>query len=161
VASDLINAGSVRLQRLLPLGRPILLVFYKPGSWTAVDVLHFAADKHRLGVTVLGMAVGGETSLVQKQHAELKLQFPILAGKGFNLTYGVDATPCFVLLDGHGIVRGTYTGWGSETAQEISEELGRWLGRRGREARVGSLESTVSSPHQGVTYKPNYPTPDP
>jgi hypothetical protein len=127
VATDLINQESVRLQRLLALGRPILLVFFKPGSWIAPEVLQFASDKRRLGVTVLGMEVGGETAVVQKQHADLKLQFPILAGKGFNLTYDVNATPCFVLLDGHGIVRGTYTGWGSETAQEISQELGRCL----------------------------------
>jgi hypothetical protein len=144
VATDLINQESVRLQRLLPLGRPILMVFFKPNSWTASEVLHFGADKHRLGVTVLGMAVGGDTSAVRKQHSELGLKFPILSGKGFNLTYGVDATPRFVLLDAHGLVRGSYTGWGSETAQEINRELERL--RKSSKARgEGAAQDKISS----------------
>jgi peroxiredoxin len=125
VATDLIHDGSVRLYR--QLGQPILLVFYNPASQTAAEVLRFAGSQHRLGVTVLGMAVSDDVEGVRRQHADLRLAFPVLAGKGFKASYGVDATPRLVILDAQGIVRGGYTGWGSETPSEVSHELKRWL----------------------------------
>jgi peroxiredoxin len=130
VATDLLRQESVHLHRLL--GRPILLVFFNPSSPTATPVLRFANTRRRAGVTVLGMSLGDDVEAVKKQHASLQLTFPIVAGKGFHDTYGVDATPRFVLLDAQGIVRGTYTGWGSETAGEINEDLQGLLARGGR-----------------------------
>jgi peroxiredoxin len=127
VATDLIQGGSVRLHRLL--GRPVLLVFFNPASATARPVLRFAADKQQRGVTVVGMAVTDDVAAVKKLHADLRLAFPVLAGKGFHVSYGVDATPRMVLLDAEGIVRGAYTGWGSETPREVTEELRNWLRR--------------------------------
>jgi peroxiredoxin len=121
VAADLLRPESYHLHRLL--GRPILLVFFNPASPTAGDVLRFANEKHRAGATVLGMSVSDDVEAVKKQHAELQLNFPIAAGRGFYVSYGVDATPRIVVLDAQGIVRGTYTGWGSETAAEVNEVL--------------------------------------
>jgi peroxiredoxin len=125
VATDYILQQPVRLQRLL--GRPILLLFYNPNSPTAREVLQLAKDKQRLGAVVLGMAVTSDGDAVRKQHADLHLTFPILAGNGVKVSYGVDATPRIILLDKDGVVRGAYTGWGTPTPAEISAELGRWL----------------------------------
>jgi peroxiredoxin len=125
MATDLIRQESVRLHRLL--GRPLLIVFFKPESETAGQVLRFAAEQQRRGVTVLGMAVSDEAEAVRRQHAELKLAFPVLSGKGFGITYGATVTPRLIVLDARGIVRGTYTGWGSETPQEVREEIERCL----------------------------------
>jgi len=41
------------------------------------------------------------------------------------LSYAVDATPKFVVLDADGVVRGSYTGWGPETPRGVVEELKR------------------------------------
>jgi peroxiredoxin len=125
VATDYIKQQSMRLHRLL--GRPILLIFYNPNSPTAREILRFANDKQRLGVAVLGLAVTSDANAVRKQHADLRLTFPVAAGDGFKVTYGVDATPRIILLDKDGTVRGAYTGWGTPTPGEINEELSRWL----------------------------------
>jgi hypothetical protein len=127
VATDLLRRESVRLHRLL--GRPLLLVFFNPAFETAPHVLSFASDEQRRGITVLGMAVSDDVDAVRQQHADLRLGYPILAGKGFSTTYGVETTPRLIVLDAKGIVRGTYTGWGSETAQEVHDEIGRCLPR--------------------------------
>jgi peroxiredoxin len=125
VATALTREGSVRLRHLL--GKPVLLIFYNPAFPTAGEVLRFAAAQGRRGVTVLGLAVSDDVGAVCKQHAELRLKFPVVSGKGFSMTYGVDATPRLVVLDAEGVVRGTYTGWGADTAREVAGELGQWL----------------------------------
>ena len=39
--------------------------------------------------------------------------------------YGIEATPKCVLIDAGGMVRGSWLGWGEETAEEIVAELKR------------------------------------
>jgi peroxiredoxin len=124
LVSDLITRDSVRLRRLL--GQPILLVFFSPTSKSCPEILRFAqdmCDKTPDGIRVLGLAVSNDAQLVARQRQELKLTFPVAAGQGLRVSYGVDATPKMVLLDSAGIVRGGYVGWGPETPQLISEEL--------------------------------------
>ena len=43
--------------------------------------------------------------------------------------FGVDGTPRFVVLDGQGIVRAAWTGWGMHTAAEVSQQLEKWMGK--------------------------------
>jgi hypothetical protein len=107
----------------------VLLVFYHPASPTSEEVLHFAqklAADHPGHVNVVGMSVSDDGALVRKQHAELKLSFPVLSGGGLRVSYAVEDTPKFVLLDAAGVVRGAYLGWGRETAGEVLAELARW-----------------------------------
>jgi peroxiredoxin len=128
VVTELVNGQSVRLYRLL--GRPVLLVFYNPGTDIGRQVLRFGqtvSEKYRTGVTVLGLAVTDDEALVRRQCEELRLTFPILEGKSLHQTFGVDGTPRFVVLDGDGILRNGYTGWGEHTAHEVAQELQRWL----------------------------------
>jgi peroxiredoxin len=128
VVTELINNQSVRLYRLL--GRPVLILFYNPSTETGIQVLDFAqkvCTAYRQGVTVLGMAVTDNPDLVRRQYEQMRLQFPILDGKGLHLTYGVDATPRLIVLDADGILRGAYTGWGDQTSAEVARELQRWL----------------------------------
>jgi hypothetical protein len=129
VATDLLTGQSARLQRLL--GHPLLICFYNPQTDTGVEVLRFAqglTERHR-GMSVVGMAVTDDVAFVRKQHATLRLSFPVLDGNGLHVTYNVDATPRLVVLDGEGFVRGLYTGWGGHSAREITEELERWLAK--------------------------------
>ena len=63
---------------------------------------------------------------VKKQRAELKLTIPVLDGSGLHNSYGVAGTPKLMVLDGNGVVRGDYVGWGAETPGEVLSELSRW-----------------------------------
>lgn len=124
LVTDLVNNTSVRLKHWI--GRPIVLVFYNPNSSSAEELLHFAQkvlDSNSDQVVVLGMAVSDDTHLLMKQRASLRLTFPILSGTGLRLSYVVDATPKLVVIDAAGVVRGSYTGWGPETAQNVTGEL--------------------------------------
>jgi peroxiredoxin len=127
VVTDLHSHASVRLRRVL--GQPILMVFYNPNSTQAKDVLQFAqklAEPQSPGVSVFCFAVTDDINRVLKQREELRLTVPVLSGQGLRLTYAVEATPKLVVLDGAGIVRGAYVGWGRETPSLVCDELDRW-----------------------------------
>jgi peroxiredoxin len=112
------------------LGRPVLMVFYNPTALTAADVLSFAQSvcaEQGEQVTVLGMAVFEDSERILKQRTDLHLTFPILAGAGLRLSYVLDTTPKLIVLDGSGVTRGTYIGWGPETAISVKDELLRWV----------------------------------
>jgi hypothetical protein len=103
------------------------MAFYTPESQTALPVLRLCqqiqADRGR-SVHVLAFALTEDAGLVRRQHTELGLTFPVLAGKGLRQNYRVDATPQLMLLDADGVVRASYTGWGPEIGTTVAEELG-------------------------------------
>jgi peroxiredoxin len=128
VVSDLLGRPSTRLSRLL--GKPILVCFFDPASATGVEVMRFVrglSEKHGDELAVMAMAVTADAELARRLHRDLRLQFTILDGKAMRLTFGVDATPRQVLLDGAGHVRYAVTGWGPHVPREVQEELERWL----------------------------------
>jgi peroxiredoxin len=130
--SELIKGEAVQLYR--HLGRPVVLMFYNPATEIGQKVLRFGQEltaKHRAAVTVLALAVTEDEELVRRQHEQMQLTFPILDGRGLHQTYGVDATPRLVVIDGDGIYRGGFTGWGVQTPREVCEELQRWLPKEG------------------------------
>jgi peroxiredoxin len=127
IANDLTGSGSARPRRWL--GKPVLLIFYNPASPTATEVLRFAQRIWRSypeHVTVVGLAVG-EIAAAKSQHQDLGLAFPVLDGGGLRISYAVETTPKFVILDSSNIVRGAWLGWGRETPAEVVDELKRWL----------------------------------
>ncbi|MCS7046394.1 MAG: TlpA family protein disulfide reductase [Gemmataceae bacterium] len=130
VVNDLTSGKSARLSRYL--GRPVLVCFYLPTEKTGLDVLRFAkhlVQLHGDKVAILAMAVTQDTALVRQQHADLQLPFAICDGRGMHRTFGVDATPRLVLLDGDGVVRAAHTGWGYHVPLEIEDELERLLSK--------------------------------
>lgn len=131
VVPDLVTHESARLRRFL--GRPILLVFYSPTSKNARSILEFAQSLTKIGnrseFTVLGLALSNDTEAILKQRKDFELTFPILSGQGLHLTYAVEATPKFVILDSTGVVRETTVGWGREMPQILTDELQRWKKR--------------------------------
>jgi peroxiredoxin len=131
VAPDFRSPASANLKRWL--GRPVLLVFFSPTSPTADRLLPFAqrlADANAGRLTVVGLAMSDDAELVRERTAQLNVRFPLLNGTGLRRSYAVEATPKMVLLDGAGVVRGAYVGWGNEVPQEVVEELSRWLPRK-------------------------------
>lgn len=128
VVTDLISRQSTRLNGLL--GKPVLVLFYNPNTQTGKEVLAFARDqaaKHGDRLGVMAMAVAEDVELVRKQHADMRLPFHVHDGKGLRFTFGVDATPRLIVLDGEGVIRAAQTGWGFQTPREISEDIARCL----------------------------------
>lgn len=130
LATDMTGPGSARLARFK--GKAVLILFYHPTSHTAADVIRFAQSVNAsLGkyVNVVGMSASDDAARVLKQRSALGATFPVLHGSGLRASYGVEATPKFIVIDASGVVRGMYLGWGSETSGEVLAELRRWLSR--------------------------------
>ncbi len=128
VASLLSSDGSARPRQWL--GRPVLFIFYSPSSATAASVLEFGqrlASSYDGQVSVVGLSVLSDAALVRQQLQRLGITMPILDGAGLRISYEVETTPKFILLDASNIVRGTWLGWGQETPAEVVGELKRWL----------------------------------
>jgi peroxiredoxin len=131
VASDVAGGGTSRLSKWK--GRPIVLVFYHPDSFTAPELLRFAQDLQvRWGkvCSVVGLCVSDDKVKALAQRDQLKLTIPLLHGGGMRIIYKVETTPKIVLIDSAGLVRGMYFGWGRETANEVTNDLRPWLSIR-------------------------------
>ncbi len=127
LAPNMVTAATFRLRQVR--GKPVLLVFYNPASPTTPGLLAYAQkmnDSYFKDLTVLALSVSGDADEVKKQRADLKLTIPVLDGSGLHNSYGVEGTPKLMVLDGNGVLRGDYVGWGSETAGEVLSELIRW-----------------------------------
>lgn len=124
VVTDLISERSLTFYKLL--STPILVLYYNPLTPTGKETLRFAqklCDQYGDDLLVLGMAVSNDVPLVRQQHEDMRLTFPVLDGNGMHRTFGVDGTPRVVLLDGEGVVRFAFTGWGRHSPKEVSAEI--------------------------------------
>ena len=127
LAPNIVTSATFRLRQVR--GKPVLLVFYNPASPTTPDLLAYAqkmSDSYYKDLTVLALSVTGDVDAVKKQCADLKLSLVVLDGSGLHNSYGVVGTPKLMVLDGNGVVRGDYVGWGSETPGEVLSQLCRW-----------------------------------
>jgi hypothetical protein len=128
VTTDLASRETLRLSRML--GRPVFVFFYNPSAESSREVLRFALKlhgDHGDKIRVMAMAATSDPKTALQQQADMKLPFPVLDGNGMHITFGVDATPRLVLLDGEGVLRCAYTGWGLHIPLEIEQELARCL----------------------------------
>jgi peroxiredoxin len=126
VLTELTTRKTLRLNRLL--GRPVLVVYYNPHTQIGVEVLQFTkgvAEKMGDRVAIMAMAVTTQPDVAHRQHADMKLPFPILDGSALRLTFAVEATPRFIVLDAEGCVRASATGWAAHVGDELIEEIGR------------------------------------
>lgn len=129
LATSFTAPGSSRLAQLK--GKPAVLVFYHHASPTAEEVLTFAQKLHAdfgKHAHVVGLCAHNDARAVLAQRTALKLGFPLLHGAGQLASYAAEGTPKFVVLDAKGVVRAAVSGWGSETASEVTEEVRRCLG---------------------------------
>jgi peroxiredoxin len=128
MAPDFAGKEPARLKKWL--GQPIVMVFYTPTSKSARELLRFAQHLHEdlhPQINVLGMAVSDDVEQVRSQQQSLQLRFALLNGRGLKQTYAVETTPKFIVIDGKGIVRAAFTGWGQETAADVREEVKKWI----------------------------------
>jgi peroxiredoxin len=148
VASDLLHKGSVGLRHWA--GKPVLLIFYSPTSKTVEEVLRFGQriqDAHGKSLGVVGLAITEDVEGVRKQHEELHLTLPILSGKGLRISYAVDATPKLFVLDGDGIIHGSYAGWGPEMPDAIRADLKTCLDKPARPRSGIGMKTTSPTIH--------------
>lgn len=142
LATDLVTSQTVRLKSLE--GKPVLLIFFSPTSPTLEETMYFASSVSRAhpeaAVLALSIASDAEPALALRKRLGLKV--PFLAGAGVRLSFAVEATPQFVLIDSKGIVRGSFTGWGPEVPESIESELKKDGGHaaKNEEPRIQSAE---------------------
>ena len=108
--------------------KPTLVFFYSPTSTMTREILMYARQlSQRKGtpVRVLAFAVAPDAELVRKQHQEFRLNIPIHDGNGMRLTFGVEQTPRFVVIDREGLITFTQTGWGLHTPFELDDVFER------------------------------------
>ncbi len=117
------KAGTVSLRNWK--NKPALLLFYHPESQSAVSCLSFAEQIHQQNkgkLNVLGLSVLGDARKVTIQKETMKLGFPLLDGGGLKISYGLDATPKWYLLDNQMIIRVIHSGWGDEVRGDLSHQ---------------------------------------
>lgn len=126
VLNDLVTHKTVRLNRLL--GRPVLVLYYNPGTKTGGEVIAYAksvAEKLGDRVTILAMAVTNDADRARSQHAEMQLPFSIHDGSALRLSFAVEATPRFIVLDAEGFLKASATGWAPHVGAELLDEIAR------------------------------------
>jgi hypothetical protein len=102
-------------------GKPVVVVFFKPGSETAAGTLAVADALHK---TFAGraavVAVGGGTLT--------GVSVPVVDGAGVRERYGVDSYPRFVVIDAGGLLAWRFDGFGAETGYLVKQQIERMLG---------------------------------
>lgn len=104
-------------------GKPVVLVFFKPGSETAGPALAVAdalRAKHAPRAAVVPLAVWAEPR-------PRPGGAPVYDGALAEALYGVESVPRFALVDGRGVVRWAFAGVGGETGFDLNRELERLL----------------------------------
>ena len=122
------TAGDFRLAN--SRGKPVVLVFFRPGSETTdlslaiADALH---TKYGTRATVVPLAVWGDVAAGLKDRDRRKFKVPVYDGAQAATEYGVESVPRFVVIDGRGVTRWTFAGVGAETGYSTREQLDRLL----------------------------------
>ncbi len=122
------TAGTFRLSE--NRGKPVLLVFFKPGSETtdlALAIANALYEKHGARVAVVPLAVGGDLAAGTKDRDRRKLSVPVYDGAQADTAYGVESVPRFAVVDGAGVVKWTFAGVGAETGSSVKSQLERLL----------------------------------
>lgn len=113
--------------------KPILLLFYHPDSPSAISSLAFANELARDTkgkIQVLGLSTLGDVRRVSSQKEAIKLTFPIVDGSGLKISYALDSTPKWYLVDSQGIIRSIQSGWGDEMKADLLREAQGLLSAR-------------------------------
>jgi hypothetical protein len=138
------TAGSFRLADAR--GKPVVLVFFKPGSETtdlALAVADALNQKHGARSVIVPLAIWGDPAAGVKDRDRRKLTVPIYDGAQAETAFGVESVPRFVVLDSGGLVRWTFVGVGAETGYSAREQLERLLPGTAPNTPVGTTGTFV------------------
>jgi hypothetical protein len=134
----------------------VVLVFFRPGGETAKPAAAIAGalEKRYAGrLRVVPLVVFGDVAAGRAECERQQLTLPVYDGSGAAATYGIETAPRFVLIDGAGKVRWTFTGVGAETGYLLREEADR-LADPASPAGAGG-----TTPAPGPTLPPIVPRP--
>lgn len=109
-------------------GKPVLLVFFRPGGETSAHALAIAGalEKRYAGnLVVAPLVVFGDAKTAAKDRDGLKLRLPLYDGAKAVAAYGVETVPRFVLVDGAGKIAWSFGGVGAETGFLLKEQADR------------------------------------
>jgi hypothetical protein len=109
-------------------GKPVVLIFLKPGGETtelSLAIVDALQKRYREAVVVVPFVVFGDTSAALKERDRMKLTIPLYEDSSARSTYGVETVPRFAVIDHEGKVKWTFTGVGSETGFLVREQLDR------------------------------------
>ncbi len=111
-------------------GKPVVVVFYKPGSVTSVETLAICEALHRKyadALAVVPLAVGKPTKAAE-QRATLKLTVPVFDGGEVRAAYAVESYPQFFVVDQKGLLRWAFdAGVGPEVGYLVKQEVDKLL----------------------------------
>jgi hypothetical protein len=117
--------GRVRLSA--GRGKPTVVVFFKPGSATAVETLAVCEALHRKyadTLTVIPLAIHRPAIDAAKERSKWKLTVPVYDGADVREVYAVESFPQFFVVDGAGILRWAFdAGVGPEVGYLVKQEV--------------------------------------
>ena len=148
------TAGTFRLSE--NRGKPVMLVFFKPGSETTDLTLAIANalhEKHGKNAVIVPLAVWGDVAAGVNDRDRRKLTVPVHDGAQAETAYGVESVPRFVVIDGAGVVKWTFVGVGAETGSAAQSQLDRLLAPASPNGVVG----TTRAPGPGTPLTPPPP----
>ena len=130
LTTDYTSDDTGRLRRFK--GKPLLMIFYNPTSPLAESALQLGEEvsvSFKGNVGVVGLAMSADRAAVRRQRTDLKLAMPLFDGRGLRQSYSVEGTPKLMVVDGDGMLRGSWVGWGEETREAVLKELRQWQKR--------------------------------
>ncbi len=129
-APDL-QAGAFHLRN--HRGKPVVLVFFRPGMETTDLSLTIAAAlrrKYGERIAVAPLVVFGTVAAAEKDCDRLKLDVPLHDGTAAERSFGIDTFPRFIVIDPAGRIHWTFAGVGAETGYLVCEQIDHLLGSR-------------------------------
>lgn len=147
------RAGTFRLSD--HHGRPVVLVFFRPGVETtdlALAIANALERRYPERLTVVPLVVFGTTADAVKDRDRLKLAIGVHDGATAGKVYDVQTYPRFVIIDAAGMIRWAFAGVGAETGFLVREQIDRVLGVTAGTAAPPGTTSRLAIPS---------PAPDP
>lgn len=138
-------------------GRPVVLVFFRPGAETT-DMTLAVADalprKYGDRLAVVPLTVFGDRAAGEKDRDRLKFTIPVHDGSAAAAAFGVETFPRFVVLDSGGAVRWVFRGVGAETGYLVCREVEKLLAAPAGPAAPAGTIGPAGPPTPGSPPRP-------
>jgi hypothetical protein len=150
-----IRAGAFHLRN--HRGKPVVLVFFRPGMETTDLSLAIAAalrKKYGERIAVDPLVVFGTVAEAEKDRDRLNLDVPLYDGTSAERSYGIETFPQFIVIDAAGGIEWTFTGVGAETGYLVCEQIDKLLGQQ-----AGTVIPAGTAYPAGLPARPKRPRP--
>ncbi|MBL8825323.1 MAG: redoxin domain-containing protein [Planctomycetia bacterium] len=125
------QGNTVRLQQFQ--GKPCLLVFFQPGSELtkslSFEIPLWMNEKYKSRFQCLFISSADVSKSMLPELSQQDNTIQVVLGKSIMNTFGVSATPHFILLDADGAFISCFTGWGNETRHSLDKIIRKELAK--------------------------------